>query len=468
MFKSLPCAILLCASLANTAAIPLGSLADVDQIGSQQSLFPFLGGSGPYFSFPANYGIPADIPVGCTLTQVQMIGRHGERYPTRSEAKGIFEAWYKISNYTGKYNGSLSFLNYQYEFFISQDSDLEMETTLENSMDVLNPYTGEMDAKRHAREFLARYGQLVENYTSFPIFASNSKRVHDTAQFFIDGLGNDFNIPLQTISEAPSSGANTLTAKASCPNWRASVNGDVLSKYPSDYLENIANRLNGENKGLNLSKNDANALFSWCAFELNAKGYSNICDVFTAEELIYYSYGTDLTSFYQNGPGYNLIKSIGANLFNATVKLLQESAHMDQKVWLSFTHDSDILNYLTTIGLVDDTRNLSAVHVPFRDHTYHKAWYIPQGARIYTEKFQCSKESYVRYVINDAVAPIETCSDGPGFSCQENQFYEYAKERLEGLNFYEDCGVSSVSRQRELSFYWNWNTTRYNASLVDD
>ncbi|CAI1906035.1 hypothetical protein SEUBUCD646_0D02140 [Saccharomyces eubayanus] len=271
MFMSLAYAIL-CASLTDAAAIPTGSLADADQIGSQQRFFPFLGGSGPYFSFPANYGIPADIPVGCTLTQVQMIGRHGERYPTNSEAKGIFQTWYKISNYTGKYNGPLSFLNYEYEFFISHESDLEMETTLENSMDVLNPYTGEMDAKSHAREFLAKYGQLVENRTSFPIFTSNSKRVHDTARFFIDGLGDNFNVSLQTISEASSAGANTLTAKSSCPNWRSNVNGDILSEYSSEYLENIANRLNEENKGLNLIKSDANALFSWCTFELNVKG----------------------------------------------------------------------------------------------------------------------------------------------------------------------------------------------------
>ncbi|CAI4242363.1 BAM_G0000880.mRNA.1.CDS.1 [Saccharomyces cerevisiae] len=41
-------------------------------------------------------------------------------------------------------------------------------------------------------------------------------------------------------------------------------------------------------------------------------------------------------------------------VFNASVKLLKESEVQDQKVWLSFTHDTDILNYLTTIGIIDD------------------------------------------------------------------------------------------------------------------
>ncbi|CAI4444828.1 AVB_G0016290.mRNA.1.CDS.1 [Saccharomyces cerevisiae] len=44
-----------------------------------------------------------------------------------------------------------------------------METTLANSVNVLNPYTGEMNAKRHARDFLAQYGYMVENQTSFAV-----------------------------------------------------------------------------------------------------------------------------------------------------------------------------------------------------------------------------------------------------------------------------------------------------------
>ncbi|CAI4236528.1 ADI_G0000140.mRNA.1.CDS.1 [Saccharomyces cerevisiae] len=103
-----------------------------------------------------------------------------------------------------------------------------METTLANSVNVLNPYTGEMNAKRHARDFLAQYGYMVENQTSFAVFTSNSNRCHDTAQYFIDGLGDKFNISLQTISEAESAGANTLSAHHSCPAWDDDVNDDIL------------------------------------------------------------------------------------------------------------------------------------------------------------------------------------------------------------------------------------------------
>ncbi|CAI4546393.1 CQI_4a_G0025420.mRNA.1.CDS.1 [Saccharomyces cerevisiae] len=128
--------------------------------------------------------------------------------------------WYKLSNYTGQFSGALSFLNDDYEFFIRDTKNLEMETTLANSVNVLNPYTGEMNAKRHARDFLAQYGYMVEK----------PNQCHDTAQYFIDGLGDKFNISLQTISEAESAGANTLSAHHSCPAWDDDVNDDILKK----------------------------------------------------------------------------------------------------------------------------------------------------------------------------------------------------------------------------------------------
>ena len=322
-----------------------------------------------------------------------MFARHGERYPTFSKGATLLKTWYKLSNYTGTYNGSLSFLNDDYEFFIRHHDDLEMETTLANSDDVLNPYTGEMDSKRHAREFLAQYGYMLENKTSFPVFASSSERVHDTAQYFIDGLGDQFNISLQTVSEDESAGANTLSAGYACPAWDEDANDDILEKYDTTYLDDIAKRLNKENKGLNLTSTDANTLFAWCAYELNARGYSDVCDIFTKDELVRYSYGQDLVSFYQDGPGYDMIKSVGANLFNATLKLMKQSEMHDLKVWMNFLHDCDILNYLTTVGIIDDKNTLTADHVSFMNNTYRKSWYVPQGARFYTEKFQCSNDT---------------------------------------------------------------------------
>ncbi|QLL31854.1 hypothetical protein HG536_0C00210 [Torulaspora globosa] len=456
---------LLASPVAQGLVVP--QLVELQKIGTQDDIFPYLAGDAPYFSYPNDYGIPREAPESCEMTQVQLIARHGERYPSKSRGRKLFKTWYKLSNYTKTFNGSLSFLNDDYEFFIQDLDNLEQETTLENSVNPLNPYTGEMDAKLHARDFLQQYGNLLENNTNLTVFATSSRRVHDTAKYFIDALGSDYNATLQVIDEEPSAGANTISAGYSCPAWNESAFSNITDAYSDKYLENIAKRLNKQNPGLNLTSSDSFMLFSWCAYEISARGYSDICDVFTQDELIRYSYYDDLSNYYSDGPGYPLIKDVGSNLFNATVKLLKQSEELDQKAWLSFTHDTDILNYLTTVGLFDDGNPLNATYVPFRDHVFHKSWQVPMGARVYTQKFQCSNESYVRYVVNDAVIPIESCSSGPGFSCPEDDFYDYAASRLQGLNFAAACDVTSVSNVTSLTYYWDYNTTNYNATLLD-
>lgn len=92
----------------------------------------------------------------------------------------------------------------------------------------------------------------------------------------------------------------------------------------------------------------------------------------------------------------------------------------------------DILNFLTTIDQFDDGKRLGATYFPFVSHVFYKSWNIPQGVRVYTRKFHCQNNFQVRYVMNDAVVSIESCSSGPGFSCKIKEFYQYAERRTAG------------------------------------
>ncbi|SCW01595.1 LAFE_0E03114g1_1 [Lachancea fermentati] len=450
-------------------AAPISSIADpigFPDYASHEHLFPYMGGSGPHFSYPLSYGIPKEVPEQCTMKQIQLMARHGERYPTLKTGTKIMDVYKKISKFSSKLNGSLSFIDEDYEFFIQDTNNYEELTTFENSLDPINPYTGMQDAQTHAKEFLYQYGDMLENSTSFPIFTSNSKRVHDTANYFAKSLGDKYNVSLQIIDEDESSGANTLTTAESCSTYNKTANAGITGQYSEDYLKTIAKRLNAENKGLNLTSSDATYLFGWCAFETNVKGYSDMCDVFTPEEFAYYAYEDDLTNYYAYGPGYDLAKVVGSVNFNASVELLKQSEDLDLKVWLSFTHDNNIVAYLASVGLFDDNQPLPVDHVPIRNHIYHKSWMVPQGARVYTQLYECSNSTYVRYVVNDVVIPIEKCSDGPGMSCEFSKFLEYAEDRLDGMNYVDSCDITSTSNQTSLTFYWDYESKNYNASLI--
>lgn len=114
-----------------------------------------FGWNAPCFKYPLDYGIHLPIPEHCELKQVQLLARHGERYPSKSKGAKLSNVYKKLQNYTGALNGSLSFVNDDnYCVFWEDASKLELEATSKNSLDPLNPYTGEQSARTHARQFI--------------------------------------------------------------------------------------------------------------------------------------------------------------------------------------------------------------------------------------------------------------------------------------------------------------------------
>ena len=76
------------------------------------NIFQLLGNLSPYFPNPRGFGVNEySLPLGSNVSWVNMISRHGSRYPTVSS--GPQSLGQKVYNATGKFNatGALSFLN---------------------------------------------------------------------------------------------------------------------------------------------------------------------------------------------------------------------------------------------------------------------------------------------------------------------------------------------------------------------
>ncbi|KAH3900691.1 related to Repressible acid phosphatase [Saccharomycodes ludwigii] len=455
-------------------------------IGTQEEIFQYLGGQAPYLSFIDDYGISTDLPSDqCQLEQVQLLARHGERFPSTGVGATLSKLYYKFSNYTAsnELTGSLSFMN-DYDFFIYDNSQLEMLTNDTNSATTENPYIGSRDAENLGAEFRNKYGSLIsDNQTFLPVFSSSSDRVYQTAlQFTQAFLSANHSTPnlqghVYILAENASMGANQLTPVQACTPFNTSANADLLAQYDSQYLQDIADRLNSGNSGLGLTSQDALNLFTWCAYEINVNGYSDMCNVMTKDEFVRYSYYQDLGNYYEWDAGYYLNKAVGSVLFNNSINLLKTPPETDNNVWAGFTHDTDIESFLSVAGLFTESKNLSLTNVEFKDHSYKRTAMTPMGARIILEKFSCpstsnntdysnstSTTSYVRYVVNDAVIPIETCSYGPGFSCPIDDFYTYAEQQLGDVDYVSEC-VIPEGAPTQPTFFWDYATKNYTSSL---
>ena len=55
--------LLLAPSLVDAApALPLRKDTDINLIGTQEKLFPYLAGSAPVYSYPMSFGVPKEVP----------------------------------------------------------------------------------------------------------------------------------------------------------------------------------------------------------------------------------------------------------------------------------------------------------------------------------------------------------------------------------------------------------------------
>lgn len=427
----------------------------------QYNIVRYLGGLGPYIQHPG-LGISTDIPDQCSIEQIQLMSRHGERYPTTNAGKRYEAVMKKFDDYPHQFLGDLAFLN-SYEFFVTNKEYYDQETSPYNSP---SPFAGTSNALRHGAAFRARYNALYNESAVIPVFTSNNNRVMQTSQYFIRGfLGDQYEsnkVNTVVLSEDPSMGANSLTPASACSAWNPDEHADIINNYTTKYLEDIRDRLTKDNEGLNLTASDVYEMFGWCAYEINVRGSSPVCDLFSQNDLVQYEYSVDLRQYYNDGPGNSVIKPIGSVLLRAVLKLLKDDANPN-KVWLSFSHDTDWENFHGALGLFEPELPLPSDHIPFPNVYVHSTM-VPQGARIYTEKLKCGDDSYVRFIVNDAVIPIKACSSGPGFSCKLDQFENYVNQRLEGVDYAKSCDIGNATDT--LTFYWDYTTKYYNATLL--
>ncbi len=411
--------------------------------------------TGPYVPL-SGFGIDSATPQGCTIDQAHVFMRHGERYPTTGVGASFEKTLEKFNNpispndFTG-YHGHLSFLK-KWEYWVPDNSSYEMLSTT-------GPYAGSHSAFVRGVALRKRYNRLYNNNGSkYSIFIAGQQRLIDTAKAFARGFfKQDYDnvVDLKIIPEDANQGLNTLTPFVTCQNFDFNDNKVRLSQYPSDYLEDLSILLNNETPGLNLTKSDVYNIFGLCDYELNSRGSSEWCNIISKDNWLNYAYYRDIFHYYGFGPGHKLGKVCGSIAANATATLLKTGPEISGNLIFSFTHDTDIIALISTLGLFQPDFDLPTDHLYF-DNPFKSSEISPMAAHLETERLDCKERGkFVRFVLNEAVVPIPKCHSGPGFSCPLDEYVDYvegvAGDNLRG--FREKCNVVDDAPDY-LKFYW--------------
>ncbi|KAG7867103.1 hypothetical protein KL918_003298 [Ogataea parapolymorpha] len=424
----------------------------------QSNVLRYLGGTGPFVE-ATGYGIPTDVPFECSIDQAHLFMRHGERYPTKGTGKSLEELLTRLQNATvDAHIGPLAFVD-DYDFFVHNTSWYEHET-------YTGAYAGSANAFKLGSLLRLRYNHLVNTSTITPVFTAGQERVYNTAKafgqgFFFGGQAGEYKMVV--LPETATQGANSLTNTEACVNFDGLYSDSILENVTLSYKEIEAARLNKLSPGLNITADDVYTMAGYCGFELDVAGTSKFCDALSMESLIGFGYDKDLSYYYSNGPGYNMSYVSGGVYANATATLLKQGPESAGTLFFSFSHDNDLLRYVTALGLYDHEEELSLDEIEFR-RSFKSSEIVPMGGRLITERLSCynttsqKNDVYVRLILNDQIVPVPDCISGPSYSCPLEEFVDLIEGSV--IDYPAACNLNS-SYPQALTFYWDWKTNDY-------
>lgn len=235
---------------------------------------------------------------------VQLISRHGARFPTSSKSKKynatITALKQNVTSYTGKY----SFLK-------------DFEYTL--GSDVLTEF-GQQQLVNSGIKFYERYESLAKKTTPF-VRSDASARVFQSAQNWTYGYhetrladrsaastADGYPYDILELSDADASN-NTLdpsTCDAYENGYESNTGDDAQATFADTFIPTIMARLNKDLLGADLTETQTIYMMDMCPFETvasNTGKISDFCSLFTQEEWENYNYYQSLGKYYSDGNG---------------------------------------------------------------------------------------------------------------------------------------------------------------------
>lgn len=338
-----------------------------------------MGQLSHYFPNPDGFGVDEySLPPGAEIVQLNMLSRHGSRYPTTGSGANVFGEKHRNKTGTAKYTGELSFLK---------------DWSYQLGAEILVPI-GKQELFNSGTLHYYQYGHLYPNNGTKIIARSTTQhRMTESAEYFLAGFFGlqwpDNATLVLAIEGNTGVWNNTLAGYDNCANsnnFRSAGGNNATNAWTNIYLANATARLQKLAPGFDWTVTDTYNAQSLCAYETVAFGFSNFCSLFTYEEWQGYEYSTDLAFAGNNAfqsptgraVGIGYVQEILARLqkhtidaplaqLNFTLDNSSATFPLDQKLNFDFSHDTNIMSILTAFGFRQFAAFLPPTHIVPRD-----------------------------------------------------------------------------------------------------
>ncbi|BFZ56311.1 hypothetical protein PYCC9005_003356 [Savitreella phatthalungensis] len=435
------------------------SIADmqyrVDGQPQDQYISDNWGALKPYRTSPS-WGIDErPLPSTCRIKQAHVLSRHGSRYPTAGSWLKDFGE--KLAKADIKVDGPLSVLDgWKYQLGEA----------------ILVP-VGKEQLYREGVQVSMLYGDLLSSLKSKPVFRSTSQeRMTESALAFLEGFYGTADWPAQANLELMIEfvGVNNTLAPYFVCFGGQHHGGAWRSAWEDIYLRNRTEQLRPHIQGIDWDIRDTAALQMLCAYETNAFGWSDFCELFDWQEWQDFDYAESLNFYGSALWGTETGRAQGVGWVNQLIRRITNSPYdpadqtsenatldkdprffpLDQKLFVDFTHDTVIASILTALEFTQFERDLPTTGPPQLkegESRWSTSSGTPFGARLFVEIITAddAKKDYIHFVLNGRTLPIvlPACQgkgyqDGDGW-CELDLWLQAMEGRVERSRFREVC-----------------------------
>ncbi|KAG9236000.1 3-phytase A precursor [Amylocarpus encephaloides] len=398
----------------------------------------------PYSPNHEGWGIEEyPLPVGAEVTQVHVLHRHGSRYPTIGVNVQSFGA--KMASLGGKFttSGPLSFLtNWTYGL----------------GAEIMVPM-GRMQLFKSGVDHYYQYGHLYEPGSKILVRSTTQKRMRESVWNFLSGF---FGLDWEDNAEVgygiegfskTDGWNNSLAGYDNCPNSNSFQNkggSNASVEWVGIYLQNATARINTLIDGVDFDVLDVYAMQTMCPYEYAAYGYSPFCHLFTYPEWEGFEYSIDLLfsggSAFQSPTGRAVglawhqeflarlehrILDFAHSQINTTLDGSPRTFPVDQKLYFDFSHDTNIMSIITSLGFTQFGQVLHGNEYP-GEHNLTVSHTTPFGARLDVEILKTphpvlgdreydaagAQAEYVRFKLNERTLPHPRCPERRDGLCE--------------------------------------------------
>ncbi|KAH8092499.1 phytase [Cristinia sonorae] len=382
-------------------------------------------------------------PKGCAVEQVNILQRHGARFPTSGATTRIKSALDKLLAVREFTDPGLDFLKtFQYDLGAND----------------LVPF-GAAQSFDSGAEVYERYAHLVSKKNLPFVRASSSERVVKSAMNWTQGFSaSSFHKYNPTLSVILDESLNDTLDDKMCPSAGSS---DLQTNlWQETFAPPITRFLNKGAPHANLTDSDVFNLISVCPFEtISEQRRSKFCDLFATQKGAFpgFAYSGDLDKYYGTGYGQELgpVQGVGyvneliARLTGTPVQDHTQTNHtldsdpatfpLDRNIYADFSHDNQMIAIYSAIGLFRQSHSLNP-EKPDPKRTWKVSHLVPFSGRMVVEKLRCGRTPSVRILVNQEVQPLKFCGADKHGICSLDAFVKsQAYARNNGDGDFEKC-----------------------------